>query len=110
MWYFPRVIAREFIFSTFNGSTFRYCARAKELLNHLQVDAKIIELNQIDNGHIIQRKLGEKFTQSFTVPSIWFSGKWFGGSDKLMQAYNDESLQALLKQNNIPFTPEKVEL
>ncbi|KAL0479830.1 GRXC3 [Acrasis kona] len=94
----------------FSKSYCPYCARAKGLLKSLSVKAEILELDQREDGQKIQSTLYEKFTKSRTVPSIWFDGKWFGGSDKLMQSLQDGTLYGTLKEANIEFVPEKSEL
>ena len=59
-------------------------------------------LTQIANGDKIQNQLS-KMTGSRTVPSVWVGGKFFGGSDATVAAFENGKMQELLKQNNIEY-------
>lgn len=70
----------------FSKSYCPYCNDTKNLLHSKTKDFKVIELDKILNGSVIQRYLGE-LTNQTTVPNIFIDGKHIGGNSDL-QALN----------------------
>ena len=61
----------------------------------LGVQAKIFELDEMDNGSDIQAKLLDKTGQR-TVPNVFVKGEWIGGNDDTQAAKQSGKLQELL--------------
>lgn len=81
----------------FSKSYCPYCTKTKELFQSLKVNAKIYELDTMNNGDDIQLALQE-MTGQRTVPNVFISGKHIGGNDKTQEANSNGTLQTLLKQ------------
>lgn len=72
---------------------------------HLNIDAKVIELDQMANG------LGAgddsvamalyKMTGQATVPNVFVKGKHLGGNDETQAAARSGKLQEMLSMKNI---------
>ncbi|KAI9260808.1 glutaredoxin [Sporodiniella umbellata] len=76
-----------------------YCSfsiRAKDLLDDMQVEYKVVELNVEPEGEAIQRSLAE-LTKQNTVPNIFINQQHLGGYSDLQAAYSSGKLQKLLK-------------
>lgn len=67
----------------------------KKLLNSQGISAKVIELNQVDNGDDIQKALLVISGQR-TVPNVFVKGKHFGGNDDTQAAARSGKLQQML--------------
>jgi len=79
----------------FSKSFCPYCKKTKVLLKDLSVDAKIIELDEIDNGSQIQDALLE-ITGQRTVPNVFIKGEHMGGNDDMQKAAKSGVLQKKL--------------
>ncbi|KAM9410343.1 thioredoxin reductase 3 [Pholidichthys leucotaenia] len=90
---------QEFISSNqvmvFSKSKCPFCLKVKNLFKKLNVDIKTVELDLIEDGGNFQEMLFEMTGQK-TVPNVFVNKTHVGGSDKLIQAYEDGSLQKLL--------------
>ncbi|KAF9055727.1 glutaredoxin [Panaeolus papilionaceus] len=75
-----------------------YCKRVKGLLSQKfpDVETKIIELDEVEDGSAIQQYLMDK-TQQRTVPNVFFGGEHIGGCDDTFAAEKDGRLTALVK-------------
>ncbi|PRP79274.1 hypothetical protein PROFUN_14257, partial [Planoprotostelium fungivorum] len=80
----------------FSKSYCPYCTRAKSALKELGADAKILELDQIDNGSAIQEYLKKKTNQS-TVPNVFVKQQHIGGCDDTLAAIKRGKLHELLE-------------
>lgn len=62
----------------------------------MNIDAKVIELDQIDNGAEVQSALLEMSGQR-TVPNVYIKGKHLGGNDDTQAAARSGKLEEMLK-------------
>eukprot|EP00523_Entomoneis_sp_CCMP467_P022981 CAMPEP_0168833896 /NCGR_PEP_ID=MMETSP0727-20121128/3305_1 /TAXON_ID=265536 /ORGANISM="Amphiprora sp., Strain CCMP467" /LENGTH=132 /DNA_ID=CAMNT_0008887217 /DNA_START=74 /DNA_END=468 /DNA_ORIENTATION=+ len=69
----------------FSKSYCPFCKNTKSLLNEMNVDYKLYELDQMDNGSDIQAALLDISGQK-TVPNVFIKGSHVGGNDKLQAA------------------------
>ena len=67
----------------------------KQLLNSQGISAKVIELNQVDNGDDIQKAL-QVISGQRTVPNVFVKGKHLGGNDDTQAAARSGKLQQML--------------
>ena len=67
----------------------------KKLLNSQGISAKVIELNQVDNGDDIQKAL-QLISGQRTVPNVFVKGKHLGGNDDTQAAARSGKLQQML--------------
>lgn len=65
-------------------------------MQDLNIDAKVIELDEIDNGSAIQDALLETSGQR-TVPNVFVKGQHLGGNDDTQAAAKSGKLQDMLK-------------
>lgn len=72
-----------------------FCKATKSLMEDLKIDAKIIELDEIDNGAAIQDALKD-LTGQRTVPNVFIKGQHLGGNDVTQAAAKSGKLQKLL--------------
>ena len=72
-----------------------YCSMTKQLLNSQGISAKVIELNQVDNGDDIQKAL-QVISGQRTVPNVFVKGKHLGGNDDTQAAARSGKLQQML--------------
>lgn len=72
-----------------------YCQRAKAALSGAGIKAKVIELDERQDGADIQQAAFE-LTGQKTVPNVWVNGTHVGGSDKVVAAIANGTLQKLL--------------
>ena len=72
-----------------------FCKTTKSLLEDLKIDAKIIELDEVDNGAAIQDALKEISGQR-TVPNVFVKGEHLGGNDDTQSAAREGTLQKML--------------
>ena len=61
----------------------------------MSVDAKVIELDQMDNGNEIQGALLDLSGQR-TVPNVFVKGKHLGGNDDTQAAARSGKLEEML--------------
>lgn len=72
------------------------CARTKGLFRDvLQVDTKVVELDQLDNGAEYQDEL-LTITGQRTVPNVFVKGSHLGGCDDTMKANDSGKLAEML--------------
>ena len=79
----------------FSKSYCPFCTKTKELFEDLKVDAKVYELNQMDDGADIQDALLD-ITGQRTVPNVFIKGEHMGGNDACQAAAKAGSLQEKL--------------
>lgn len=74
-----------------------YCKRAKSLLTSTfpNVQTKIIELDELDEGSAIQDYLFEKTNQR-SVPNIFINQKHVGGCDRVVELNSKGQLAPLV--------------
>eukprot|EP00588_Corethron_pennatum_P015641 CAMPEP_0194272542 /NCGR_PEP_ID=MMETSP0169-20130528/6085_1 /TAXON_ID=218684 /ORGANISM="Corethron pennatum, Strain L29A3" /LENGTH=152 /DNA_ID=CAMNT_0039015237 /DNA_START=119 /DNA_END=580 /DNA_ORIENTATION=- len=79
----------------FSKSSCPFCKKTKKLFVELGVDAKVIELNQIDDGEAVQAALLEISGQR-TVPNVFIKGKHVGGNSEVQAANKSGQLKEML--------------
>ena len=77
-----------------------HCVQTKQLMTHLHLDSKVIELDQMTNGlgagdDSIAMAL-YKMTGQATVPNVFVRGKHLGGNDETQAAARCGKLQEML--------------
>eukprot|EP00545_Synedropsis_sp_CCMP1620_P015081 CAMPEP_0119003080 /NCGR_PEP_ID=MMETSP1176-20130426/345_1 /TAXON_ID=265551 /ORGANISM="Synedropsis recta cf, Strain CCMP1620" /LENGTH=137 /DNA_ID=CAMNT_0006954643 /DNA_START=67 /DNA_END=480 /DNA_ORIENTATION=+ len=72
-----------------------FCTKTKGLLEDLKITAKVIELNEVDDGAAIQDALKELSGQR-TVPNVFVKGQHVGGNDDTQAAAASGKLQEML--------------
>lgn len=65
-------------------------------MQDLSIDAKVIELDEVDNGDAIQAALLETSGQR-TVPNVFVKGQHLGGNDDTQSAAKSGKLQEMLQ-------------
>ena len=63
----------------------------------MSVNAKVIELNQVDNGDEIQRAL-QVISGQRTVPNVFIKGQHLGGNDDTQAAARNGKLKQMLEE------------
>ncbi len=81
----------------FSKSYCPFCSKTKASFADLGVEAKIFELNQMDDGADIQDTLFEMTGQK-TVPNVFVNGKHIGGNDDTQKAIASGEMKKLLAQ------------
>ena len=71
------------------------CTSTKNLFEEMGVDAKVIELDAIDNGSRVQAALLDLSGQR-TVPNVFIKGQHLGGNDNTQAAARTGKLQKML--------------
>ncbi|KAI8913260.1 glutaredoxin, partial [Gorgonomyces haynaldii] len=79
----------------FSKSYCPYCKRAKAILRSKNIDFKVFELDELDNGDAIQGYLRQKTNQG-TVPNIFIGQKHVGGCSDLEAAEKKGQLDKML--------------
>ena len=79
----------------FSKSYCPFCKKTKALLEDKEVDFKVYELNQMDDGAEIQDALAEISGQK-TVPNVFINGKHIGGNSDMQDADASGKLDELL--------------
>lgn len=72
-----------------------FCKMTKIALENLKIDAKVIELDEVDNGAAIQDALAQLSGQK-TVPNVFIKGEHLGGNDDTQAAIASGKLQEML--------------
>jgi len=72
-----------------------YCTSTKKLFSDMNVNAKIIELDKIDNGADVQSALLD-ITGQRTVPNVFIKGKHLGGNDVTQAAAKNGKLMEMM--------------
>ena len=80
----------------FSKSFCPFCKKTKSLLNGMDVDYKLYELNEMDDGADIQKAL-EEISGQRTVPNVFINGEHVGGNDAMQAAAKDGSLEKMLQ-------------
>jgi monothiol glutaredoxin len=70
-----------------------FSAKAIQLLKHCGVK-KIVTVNVLEDGLV--REGIKAYSKWPTVPQLYLSGEFIGGSDIMVQLYEDNELQTLL--------------
>uniref|UniRef100_A0A7S2TGC9 Glutaredoxin domain-containing protein n=1 Tax=Lotharella oceanica TaxID=641309 RepID=A0A7S2TGC9_9EUKA len=71
-----------------------FCVKVKDLFQKMGVEAKVIELDEQGSGDM--ESTLKELTQQRTVPQVFVKGKFIGGCDDTMAAYDAGKLQELL--------------
>mmetsp|Transcript_18751 Transcript_18751/g.26409 ORF Transcript_18751/g.26409 Transcript_18751/m.26409 type:complete len:149 (+) Transcript_18751:160-606(+) len=79
----------------FSKSYCPFCTKTKSLFKGIGVEAKIHELNQMDDGSDIQDALLEMTGQK-TVPNVFIKGEHLGGNDNTQAAAKSGKLAQML--------------
>ena len=72
-----------------------HCNKAKELMGKDEfkdVDVVTHDIDKEEDGPAVQRALAGISGQT-SVPQIFIGGEFFGGNDKLQEAYKNSNLQ-----------------
>eukprot|EP00804_Cyclotella_cryptica_P012587 CCRYP_014735-RA/>CCRYP_014735-RA protein AED:0.32 eAED:0.32 QI:0/0/0/1/1/0.5/2/0/107 len=72
-----------------------YCTATKQLFSGMNIPAKVIELDNMDNGPEVQAALLDISGQR-TVPNVFIKGKHLGGNDDSQAAARSGKLQEML--------------
>lgn len=72
-----------------------FCKSTKSTLSDLDIAAKVIELDEVDNGAAIQDALLGVSGQR-TVPNVFVKGEHLGGNDDTQAAVSSGKLQEML--------------
>ena len=72
-----------------------YCTATKQLFESMNINAKVVELNEMDNGAEVQSALLD-LTGQRTVPNVFIKGKHLGGNDVTQAAAKSGKLQEML--------------
>jgi len=86
----------------FTKSYCRFSKAAKTLLEQLKVPFKEMQIDLRDDCTAILEQL-EKMTGSHTVPQIFISSKYYGGSSDLNKLYETGKLKQILEESGVPF-------
>jgi glutaredoxin 3 len=81
----------------FSKSYCPYCTSTKTLFSGMKVNAKVIELDKMDNGSEIQSALLD-ITGQRTVPNVFIKGKHLGGNDVTQAAAKSGKLKEMMAQ------------
>ena len=79
----------------FSKSFCPFCTKTKDLFDDMDIDAKVYELNQMDDGADIQEALLE-LTGQRTVPNVFIKGEHLGGNDDTQKAAKDGKIAEAL--------------
>jgi glutaredoxin 3 len=77
-----------------------YCTKTKQLLKRLDVETKVVEINQRRDGLQVQAIL-YKITGRQTVPNTFIGGKPIGGNQELQTIYQSGELKKVLDEAGI---------
>lgn len=66
----------------FSKSYCPYCTRTKQTLSKLGIEAKVVELDQVEGGEEMHMALKQMSGQR-TVPNTYINGVHLGGNDDL---------------------------
>ena len=72
-----------------------HCASTKSLFSDMNVNAKIIELDKLENGADVQNALLD-ITGQRTVPNVFIKGKHLGGNDVTQAAAKNGKLMEMM--------------
>jgi glutaredoxin 3 len=74
----------------FGKSGCPFCKKTKKALLSIGVHPTVVELDEIDGGAKVQKKL-EEITGKATVPNVWLDGKFIGGSEEVIAGVDGEA-------------------
>jgi len=74
----------------FGKSGCPFCIKTKKALLAIGVHPTVVELDEIDGGAKVQKKL-EELTGKATVPNVWLDGKFIGGSEEVIAGVDGEA-------------------
>ena len=80
----------------FSKSYCPFCTSTKQLFSSMNIDAKVIELNEMDDGNDIQAAVLDISGQR-TVPNVFIKGKHLGGNDDTQAAARSGKLAEMLE-------------
>lgn len=83
------------LFSNTPTTSVLHSTSTKALFNDLGVDAKVYELDKMDDGSDIQNSLLQLSGQR-TVPNVFIKGSHLGGNDDSQRAARTGKLQEML--------------
>jgi len=89
----------------FGKSGCPFCKKTKKALYFLGVHPTIVELDEIDGGAKVQKKL-EEITGKGTVPNVWLDGKFIGGSEEVIAGVDGDMFDDVEKKEIIEFKDE----
>ncbi|KAM3531003.1 hypothetical protein MY4038_004675 [Beauveria bassiana] len=81
----------------FSKSYCPYCKSTKSLLSSLDANAKIVELDEEDDGSALQEAL-EQISGQRTVPNVYIAKKHIGGNSDIQSLSSSGKLKALLAE------------
>lgn len=73
-----------------------YCVQAKGILQGMGVEMKVMELDHMEQGSLIQDIL-EKMTSARTVPRVFINGQCIGGCSELQQLHQSGKLSEMFQ-------------
>ncbi|XP_076801704.1 uncharacterized protein LOC143446100 [Clavelina lepadiformis] len=73
-----------------------YCKKTKKVLDDLAVEYSTMELDERDDGSMIQDIMLE-MTGARSVPRVFINGKFVGGSDETLALHSEGKLITLIK-------------
>ncbi|SPQ99062.1 Glutaredoxin domain-containing protein [Plasmodiophora brassicae] len=85
-----------------------YCSKLKALLQKLQLDARIVELDAIEDGRAMQNALSQ-VSQCNTVPQLFVGGKFVGGCDDVHRLHDSGKFLVLVNQRRQSWQPSERE-
>jgi len=89
----------------FGKSGCPFCKKTKKSLYSIGVHPTIVELDEIDGGAKVQKKL-EEITGKGTVPNVWLDGKFIGGSEEVIAGVAGDMFDAVEKKEIIELEEE----
>jgi len=89
----------------FGKSGCPFCKKAKKALYSIGVHPTIVELDNIDGGAKVQKKL-EEITGKGTVPNVWLEGKFIGGSEEVLAGVDGDMFDGVEKKEIIEMEDE----
>lgn len=84
----------------FGKSGCPFCKKTKAALYAIGVHPTIVELDEIDGGAKVQKKL-EEITGKGTVPNVWLDGKFIGGSEEVIAGVDGDMFDGVEKKEII---------
>lgn len=90
----------------FGKSGCPFCKKTKKELYSIGVHPTIVELDQVEDGAPIQKKL-EELTGQSTVPNVWLDGKFIGGSEEVISGVKSGMFDAVEKKEIIEMTVDE---
>jgi len=79
----------------FSKSYCPYCKATKAIFRDMGVQPTVIELDEMDNGELVQDILSE-MTEQYTVPNVYVKKQHVGGNDDMQELAESGELQEML--------------